>query len=55
MLVIFMLTWKRSFGTADSFKALASFLFSTAAGVVPDPIGGKRVPPRPVVVDLEQV
>jgi len=37
---------------AVSFKALASLLFSTAAGVDPEPNGGKSVPPRPVVVDL---
>ena len=43
-------TWNSSVGTAVSFKAFPSFLFSMLVVADPDPGGGKRVPPRPVVV-----
>ena len=43
-------------GTAVSFRAFASFLLSTAAGAVPEPKGGNKVPPSPVVVaDLREM
>ena len=43
------ITWNNSVGIDISFKALASFLFSTFVGAEPDSREGKRVPPSPSV------